>query len=321
MAKIDKKDKALLYELSKDCRIPLSTLAKRVGLSRELVDYRLRRLIKKKVIVDFITDIDETKLGFSRYLIYQSWQNVDEETENEIIKHLTDHNQVSWITTTTGKWTVIFDLIAKSIDSVNEFIERLKSKYPGKIGEYLVLSIVEFKHYNSKYYNKETIGEQPTREKDHKLDEVDLKLLRLLSNNARLSYAKMSKELDLTANTIKNRIMNLKKSGVIKSFFIQPDKQLLGFQQYYLHLSFANDKKEDENNIMNYLKHHKNVNAYYKPLGQWSIEVAVFVENGGQLRRFILDLRNKFSNKIKINDTMLFYEEPKSNYLPASAFA
>lgn len=318
--KLDVKDLRLLYHLSKNCRLPISQLAKKVGISQEVVKYRLNRLVKKGIIVDFIADIDESKLGYGRYLIYLAFQNVDEFKEKEIIQYLINHPFVAWTTTSTGKWSIIFDFIAENIEDVNNFIEQSKEKYRENIGEYIVAPQISFQHFNSKYYQIDKEVKQKRKKIKHKVDEKDLQILQLLSNNARLDYVTLSKKLQLSPNAIKNRIKALVDSQIITGFFIHPNKTLLGFEQYYLQLDFGNQTKEQEEQFISYIREHPNVNAYYKPLGYWSIEVAVFVKNVGELRRFILDLRNKFGGFMKVHDTMLFYEEPKSNYLPKGVF-
>ncbi|MBU4308384.1 MAG: winged helix-turn-helix transcriptional regulator, partial [Nanoarchaeota archaeon] len=47
---MDKKDERILLELISNSRIPINQLAKKVGLSREVVNYRLKNLAKQKII-------------------------------------------------------------------------------------------------------------------------------------------------------------------------------------------------------------------------------------------------------------------------------
>ena len=42
--KIDKKDRRILYELDLNARQPLVSIAKKTGLSQQVVDYRIKRL-------------------------------------------------------------------------------------------------------------------------------------------------------------------------------------------------------------------------------------------------------------------------------------
>lgn len=52
------------------------------------------------------------------------------------------------------------------------------------------------------------------------LDEVDIKIISLLRENARTPYTEMAKELKLSESAIRKRINRLAKSGVIRRFTI-----------------------------------------------------------------------------------------------------
>ncbi len=63
------------------------------------------------------------------------------------------------------------------------------------------------------------------------LDEVDGKILSILMNNSRVSISDIARELGLSRPTVRKRIKRLVDSGVIKSFSIVVDENLLrGFQ-------------------------------------------------------------------------------------------
>ncbi|MEL9940420.1 MAG: HTH-type transcriptional regulator LysM [Ignisphaera sp.] len=53
------------------------------------------------------------------------------------------------------------------------------------------------------------------------LDELDLKLLRLLKENARTPYSKLAKELGISESAVRKRISRLIKTGIIKKMTIE----------------------------------------------------------------------------------------------------
>jgi len=58
-----------------------------------------------------------------------------------------------------------------------------------------------------------------------KLDTLDNKIIRLLTENGRMPIGEMAKKLNVTSPTIRNRIKDLEKSGVFKvSGLIDPNK-------------------------------------------------------------------------------------------------
>lgn len=54
-----------------------------------------------------------------------------------------------------------------------------------------------------------------------KLDEYDMKILDILSENSRMSYSEIAKKLGLTRQTVKSRIEKLEKEGVIEKYTIK----------------------------------------------------------------------------------------------------
>ena len=110
---LDKKDWKILAALSKDCRTSLTQIAKAVGVSREVADYRIKKLVKTGIIKSFCADVNLQALGFTKHVVYLELKNVDREKEGNIFKLLKSHKFISWIVTSTGKWSIIFDIHSK----------------------------------------------------------------------------------------------------------------------------------------------------------------------------------------------------------------
>ena len=61
------------------------------------------------------------------------------------------------------------------------------------------------------------------------LDMIDIHILELLSENARLRLTEMAAKLDLTAAAVKYRIQRLIETGIIHKFTIQIDRKKVGY--------------------------------------------------------------------------------------------
>ena len=73
---LDIKDKKILYQLESNSRQPLSSLAKKVGLSREVVAYRIKQLEQKGIIHHYVTVIDFVRLGYMFLRIFFRYNNI-----------------------------------------------------------------------------------------------------------------------------------------------------------------------------------------------------------------------------------------------------
>jgi len=100
---MDKKDERILIELTLNSRIPLNRLAKKVGISREVANYRLNRLIKEGIILGFYTTIDVEALGFERYGCFFQLKGVSKQKEENFIKYLKKNEFVTYISPVIGR--------------------------------------------------------------------------------------------------------------------------------------------------------------------------------------------------------------------------
>ncbi|AMM54200.1 Lrp/AsnC family transcriptional regulator [Pyrococcus kukulkanii] len=62
-----------------------------------------------------------------------------------------------------------------------------------------------------------------------KLDKVDLQLIKILSQNSRLTYRELAEMLGTTRQRIARRMEKLKKLGIIRKFTVLPDLEKLGY--------------------------------------------------------------------------------------------
>ena len=51
-----------------------------------------------------------------------------------------------------------------------------------------------------------------------KLDETDIKILKIINDDVRISYRQISRDLGISVGTVHNRIDKMLKSGVIEKF-------------------------------------------------------------------------------------------------------
>jgi len=233
MDKRDKKDEKILRELVLNSRIPLNQLAKKVGLSREVVNYRIGNLIKKKIIKDFYAVIDVEKLGFSRAGCLFQLKGISKEKEMDFLEYLIGHDNINYASPVLGRWNFAFDLLFKDKNELSRTVGEIKNKFGKYLDNFIIISndleqeVFPAKIFGSNFEEKIIKNESRVR-----IDESDLKILKLLSKNSRIEYSELSKKLKLSANAIKYRIRNMEKSGIILNYTISVDVKKLGYEWY-----------------------------------------------------------------------------------------
>ena len=86
MEKIDLKDRKILYQLDLDARQSLTQVGKKVGLKKDVVAYRVKRMQDEGIIKNFWTVINTFKLGYNVFRIYINFHYVSTQIKNDIIQ-------------------------------------------------------------------------------------------------------------------------------------------------------------------------------------------------------------------------------------------
>jgi len=113
--------------------------------------------------------------------------------------------------------------------------------------------------------------------KKFKLDEIDIKLIRMLQNNARTSLKEVAHECNVSIDTIKNRYNNLKKTGVIRgsTIVINPKKigqgNLVFFGVQIMH--------HYSDSVLNLVKKIPGMYVVTKAIGRYDIEAIAMLED------------------------------------------
>jgi Lrp/AsnC family leucine-responsive transcriptional regulator len=318
---MDKKDHLILVELEKNSRIPINQLAKKVGVSKEVANYRLKRLVKEGIIGEFYAVVNTETLGFSRSTCLVQLKNITSSQEKEFMDYLKKHDFITYLGPSLGKWSLSFDVLYKDKLVLDATIKEISSKIHNKIESLIFIgSTIDFEAFPLKIIgiNDEVIFDKKTE--NVKIDKIDFKILELMSDNSRIEYKELSSKLKMSANAIKYRIKNMEKSGVIQGYTITINVQKLGYEWHNIQVKLTNLNKENE--IKSFLRKDKNVNYFYRYLGNenWDLDIGVVVKNSMELRDFLLLLRERFGDSMKINDIYSIVELTKGNYAPKGVF-
>ena len=316
---LDLKDKRILVELDMNARMPLSIIAKKVKLSKEVVNYRLKRLEQNKIVTGYYCALDVTKLGYLYCRIFLKFSNTNPKKQEEVVEFGRTTPPISWITLCHGKWDLVFVALCKSMKELESFYDRLIYKfgtYFSKRTISIAYSIHHFKHnylYNTEDFSQEILGGEASPDI---IDDTDKKIISYLSQNCRLPITELAKKINLSPNAVKTRIKRLVKNKVILAFRSKLNTNLLGFEHYKVFLQLQNISQEKMNNLISFLRYNTNVIYITKAIGLSDIEFEIILKGENKLYEFFRYLREKFSDIIMDYDSVLYYEEPLVNYSP-----
>ena len=129
MVKIDLKDRRILYHLDLDSRQSLTQIGKKVGLKKDVVSYRIKRLQNQGIIKNFYSVIDAYKLGYNVFRFYLDFQYVTPEIKNEIIGHFVNYKNTWVVYSIREKYDLGLVLWVKNIREFYNFWDITLDKY------------------------------------------------------------------------------------------------------------------------------------------------------------------------------------------------
>ena len=320
--KLDAFDRKILKILLSNSRESVTSMSKKIGLGRENVDYRLKRLISTGFIKDFITEFNEKTLLIKHHILFAQLIRLRPDDEKDILEYLKQHRYISWIGTAAGKWTLIFDIYLTEIIELHQIVNELLLKLGKHVEEYSLLELESGEYFFEKYLEEKSISIIKKRKKlpTKSLDLIDYKILYLLNKNSRINYVELSEKIGLTANGIKKRIKDLEKEDFIRKYSITLDFKKFGYEWYGIQLKLTKFDQETINHIQQFFRNHPKVIFYYKYIGPWDYDIGFIAKNSTELRELINELRAKFPEELKLIDVFITLDEIKGYQLPAGIF-
>lgn len=310
---MDKLNINLLKELINNSRTPITQLAKKLRVSREVVNYRLNRLVKEGVIKKFITEININKLGFVGSAVFI---NVKATKQKKFKSFLESLDFVYWVAELSGVWSFGMSIIGKTNEELDENFSIIYEKFKEDIIDHRFTLHKKSTFYYQKYLDKKSYFTHPAKLIDYKIDKHDKVILKELTNNSRLDSISLSKKIPLTAPAISKRIKKLSGAGYIEKFSIFIDISKINLFQYSI---FILDKNVEKNKLNSYLSNHPNVSFIAEYIGANFLEFGLIINDPYQLRDKLQEIEEVFPEN-RVIEISLFHKEFVSIGLPNCVF-
>jgi Lrp/AsnC family leucine-responsive transcriptional regulator len=324
MDKFDLKDRKILYELDENSRQSLTQIGKKVGLKKDVVLYRIKRLEEKGVIRNYTTLFNILKLGLISVRFCYVFQYTTPEIKKEIIDYFVKSDLTTFIFSTDGKFDLEVNFTIRSPYDFFSFHETTIMKY----GDYFAERefIVNGSHLNLSH--SFLLNEKKERKianvfnltKDNifnimdVIDDLDRDILKIMSINARIPTIQLAKKLNSTSRTINNRIKRLKDLGVITAFSCSIDYTKIGYNFYVVSIEFKKYSKIKK--LIDDIA--KNPNLFYieSIVGYGDYNFAFLVKDVYSLRQIMDDLIQRYPETIRKYNSHSYLKVHKNKPLP-----
>jgi len=152
--------------------------------------------------------------------------------------------------------------------------------------------------------------------KIYELDEIDIKILKQLSENARINIVELADKTKLTRDIINYRLKKLVKEKIIVQYRCFLNLQNIGINHYKIIFRTKNFDEQAEKQIKSYINQHKKATQFLKLIGSWDLEIEFETVTEDELYKILTEIRKKFSDIIRDFDILRITETYKYNYFP-----
>ena len=301
MEKLDLKDKKILYELDIDSRQSFRSIGRKVGLSKDVVASRVKKLQETGIIKRFFARYDTLQLGYNLLRFYFKFQYATPEIKKEIIDHFMNNEYVNILFSTEGSYDLGVLTYVERISDIYPFWKKTLEKYGDYFSEQVFSAYMGELIYGQSFLLDETEKPERTPQRRNlgqvKIDDLDYEILKLLASDSRMPTLEMAKKLNSNVTTIHSRIKRLVDSKVILGFTIELDLDKVGYQGWKVDFYLSEYTKV--NQIVKYVEKNPLLLSVDYTIGYADLEIEICVRNINQLHNIIEDLHSKFPKIIR----------------------
>lgn len=306
MSELDLLDRRILFELDRNSRQPVSEIARTLRQGRDRVEYRIERLIERKIVRKFVVSVNIYKLGYTLYKIYFRLENRKERI-SEFIAHLRSHPRTYWIAWCYGGWDLTLVVFARDAHEFHELHSQILSQFNDVVLNFSAYTLVNFKTYSRDYLAKArgnhfVIGGKPQK---LPLDDIDLRILRLLAKDSRTQAVKIGEQVGLTHQMVRARIDRLEHSGIISGYRIEINLEKIGMMLFKTQFYLRNYGLGLREQLVSYCDKNPRIVAYIEQVGDCNLEIEMEAGSYGEFEESIDLIRSEFSTLIRNFQSML----------------
>ncbi|ADC68822.1 transcriptional regulator, AsnC family [Methanocaldococcus sp. FS406-22] len=119
------------------------------------------------------------------------------------------------------------------------------------------------------------------------LDRIDLKILKILNENARKSFREIGRELGISEGTVRNRVKRLTEKGIITGFHASINPKNLGFEVVAILGLYIKPSKVEE--TLDKLKELDEIVELYQTTGEYDAVCIAILKDIESLGNFLAE--------------------------------
>ncbi|MEK6894213.1 MAG: Lrp/AsnC family transcriptional regulator [Nanoarchaeota archaeon] len=316
---MDIKDRKLLYLLDLNSRAKESELAKQLKTSKQVVNYRIKKLEQEGIIKKFQTVLNFSSLGVNIYAnVYFKLTDLNKKNEKELMDFLLDNPEVGYIGLMGGRYDLSIVLTAKNLQELDKSLSNIVKRFPNYLRDYNVsLRLAGYKFHKKYLIDSKMKEEKKIMHNEFssiKLDTIDKEILLRLTDSSRTSLVDISEKIKIPFSTVRTRVKNLESNGIISGYSLLFDLNKVGMSNYKLFINVKDKSEEIYNKLFTFAESHKNIIWFFKTLGEHDYEFRIEAESQEKYQEIIKEIRSEFVDALEETETLIVFKELKEDY-------
>jgi len=306
--KLTQQDIKLLAYIYQGSREPITKIAKECKLSREQVNYKLKKFQDNGLIKKFVTIFNYPSLGYNVFSILLLKSNKE-------IK-LTNTRGIIGYSNIIGTYDYYIILLSKNEQEMKKTIMQIVSENKEIVENYKIIKPYFTEMYPLKFIQNRLTFDILEKTEKQKLTEADKKILKILEKDARIKIIRLAGKLNISAELALYKLRNLQKKKVILGTKADFDIKILGFNYSMIALNLFNISNRIEEQVKKFAKENKLVNSLILSIEEPQIVIQLFHKKHEELTSAITKIKRLLGSNIKNIELMFPQQEKELNTLP-----
>ncbi len=316
---MDELDKKLIFELDKNVRTPLARIARKLRVNRNVLLYRYNRMLEEGVIKGSYIEVNVMGLGYLTFRMLVKLSHVASADVSKLLAELEKMSAITFLSRVKGPWDLDIVYTSRTVTEFDSFRIRFFEMYNSFIESYNIAILSSIYSYEKSYLigaDRSHVVVKKFAPSMYVADDLDLKLLRALSRDARKTLPDLANECGCSMLTARRRLKLLEKNGILLYYRPFLNLEKMGYSYYKLHLALRYYSAKDLIKLRGFVEL-KNFVIYTDHfINSEEFEIEVQVPTQAAYLEFLAELYAEFGTIIKSSYDLEFYDQRVYRYLP-----
>jgi DNA-binding Lrp family transcriptional regulator len=298
-------DKATMREVFSTAEfgaeLPASEIAKKLGLSRQVVARSLQRM-KSEQSVTFKVRRNPWKMGLNNYSIFFEYGRSGEKLLR-LEKYLEQHPAIEYYGRAVGQYDAVAVVYARSVADITNFLREVEHRHPRVIERLSILTRLAVALFPHRMNSTRATSSSPLiygiQDMSNEVDEADQKVLDALQRCREFNLRKCSRDSKIPIATLSRRVAGLRAKKVLLAFSFIPSIRLTGCATHRLLISTSHTDEVVRAYLLKLCEQELSITALISTVGSWNYEIEVACKHVSEIRQLCLTLKERLHGIIR----------------------